>query len=624
METVTTVVNSVRAKLQWKNAASNGTTKEANGHNHSHKEEGEEKSALEIIEEPLDYNEVLKHLGQFGPWQMRIFFLLWLVSAYDGLVTVVFAFTGFVPNSRCAIPFCEHQSNSTYFADTQGNFAEYVQLGIPKHLLEDGNSCQYYGMKNLPNADPSHVLGKESCDFYLSELQRNSTDLELMSCTSDDLLFDTTLVEDSLVTIYGLTCDRKWIKSLLGAIFMVGVFIGSYVFGVLADKFGRMPAIMTGVTVTAVSGILGGFMSTSSGGFGFFRFLTGFGAKGLFMVAFVLAVEVIGHKFAAIVGIAMSIPFALGELVLGLEAYFVRDWKTLQLVAHAPWLALLILWFFLPESPRWLIATGETEKARNVVKQGARVNKRDIPVNVLHPGPKPKDQLEKEHQPLGTLDLFRPSVILWRSLNLSWQWFSVTFCYYGLSFSSTSLSGDPYLNFCLNVFIEIPGYIFALFVMDCWGRRPILSFCQAVSGVACILAGLLVTVPSLGALQLVLTLIGKFGSSAGFAIVYLYSAELFPTRLRTTAIGFFSVTARIGAILSFLVELMAHVWKPAPMIIMGGTAVVAGFMAARLPETVGQDLPDTMEDAINMNKRSNRGFLTCVCPKNLHEIVADS
>ena len=36
----------------------------------------------------------------------------------------------------------------------------------------------------------------------------------------------------------------------------------------------------------------------------------------------------------------INIPFAVGELVLGLEAFLVRDWRTLQLVAHAPVLAL--------------------------------------------------------------------------------------------------------------------------------------------------------------------------------------------------------------------------------------------------------------------------------------------
>ena len=55
-------------------------------------------------------------------------------------------------------------------------------------------------------------------------------------------------------------------------------------------------------------------------------------------------------------------------------------------------------------------------------------------------------------------------------------------------------------------FTLIPtGYIFCLMAMDCWGRRPILSFCQAISGLACIAAGLLFplteTNPGIGGLQ---------------------------------------------------------------------------------------------------------------------------
>ena len=42
----------------------------------------------------LNYDEVLEYIGQFGSFQKRIFFLLWLVSAAGGIAVMVFAFTG--------------------------------------------------------------------------------------------------------------------------------------------------------------------------------------------------------------------------------------------------------------------------------------------------------------------------------------------------------------------------------------------------------------------------------------------------------------------------------------------------------------------------------------------------
>ena len=49
-----------------------------------------------------------------------------------------------------------------------------------------------------------------------------------------------------------------------------------------------------------------------------------------------------------------------------------------------------------------------------------------------------------------------------------------------------------------------------------------------------------------GALRITLAMIGKFGAAASFAAVYLYTAELYPTQIRSTAVGMCSMMARIG------------------------------------------------------------------------------
>ena len=59
----------------------------------------------------------------------------------------------------------------------------------------------------------------------------------------------------------------------------------------------------------------------------------------------------------------------------------------------------------------------------------------------------------------GIRDLFQPSQMKYRTLNMFYQWCAVTLAYYGLTFSSTDLAGDPYANFCSGVGIEIPGIL---------------------------------------------------------------------------------------------------------------------------------------------------------------------
>lgn len=103
--------------------------------------------------------------------------------------------------------------------------------------------------------------------------------------------------------------------------------------------------------------------------------------------------------------------------------------------------------------------------------------------------------------------------------------------------------------------------------MDSWGRKPIFSTSLILTGVACIPVGLLddgnvfkTILPLVGMIQICYKSFihdveflnsdysGKFGASAAFSIVYLYTAELFPTAIRSTATGLCSMMARIGGI----------------------------------------------------------------------------
>ena len=76
-----------------------------------------------------------------------------------------------------------------------------------------------------------------------------------------------------------------------------------------------------------------------------------------------MAVETVGPKTKTLVSMMMPASFAVGVAIDGLVAMSVRNWRTYQIVLGAPFLALMIFYFFLPESPRWLIATGRYKEA---------------------------------------------------------------------------------------------------------------------------------------------------------------------------------------------------------------------------------------------------------------------
>lgn len=492
---------------------------------------------------------------------------------------------------------CENSSNASYDL-TNGTFPDYVTLATNADDLESGASCsvkQYNGTV-------------QDCQSFIDILESSDHQSRIYSAECSDLVFDQSVVLDSIVTQYGLTCDRQIIKNIIGAVYMVGLMVGSFGFGILSDAIGRKKALMVGLVLTSTSGVLGAFMPNEVL-FGIMRFLSGVGAKGLFMIAFVLSVEFTGQKYSAYLGVAIQIPFALGEMVVGFQAYFIRNWVYLQLAAYAPIILGCLLWFPLPESPRWLLSKNQANQARKITQIGAKTNNVPLSDDLLHSEKPYEDQTS-----LNVLDTLRPFPILTRSLNLWFQWFCVTFCYYGLAFGSTELLGDVHLNYFLSAFIEIPGYVFAMLVMDCWGRRPILAFCQLVAGLGCILAGLLAGNEDLAILQVCFALIGKMMSSASFAIVYQFTAELFPTAIRTTAVGNCSAIARFGAVFALLADAMADIWTPLPMVLMGALAVCAGFLATFLPETVGLPLPQSVQEALDISERADkRGLCTFTC-----------
>ena len=98
-----------------------------------------------------------------------------------------------------------------------------------------------------------------------------------------------------------------------------------------------------------------------------------------------------------------------------------------------------------------------------------------------------------------------------------------------------------------------------------------------------------------------MSLIGKFGATASFAIVFVYTAEMFPTEIRSTAVGASSLCGRIGGILAPQIAMLDTIWDPLPLLVMGTGSLIGGILVfVFLPETLGKKLPDSMQEALNL------------------------
>ena len=75
-----------------------------------------------------------------------------------------------------------------------------------------------------------------------------------------------------------------------------------------------------------------------------------------------------------------------------------------------------------------------------------------------------------------------------RTLNVFYNWFVTTLCYYGLTFMATDLTGNFFSDYSLLIFVEIPAHFYCILALDRIGRKRILAFSLMLSGVCCIVA----------------------------------------------------------------------------------------------------------------------------------------
>ncbi len=495
--------------------------------------------------------------------------------------------------TRCLVPECESANRTSYYRDEETG---QRHRWVPQ---EADGTCSRYVPKTSWGS--SLVDDEHGCETYVELVsgRMGEDQVELRACDKSELVLDRSVRQDSLAAEFGLICEDAYRHGLLGTTYMAGMLVGSPVAGAVADARGRLVAVAACCALMAAAGVATA-AAPGVATVAVLRFLTGAGAMGALMCNFVLLVETLPASEVVFWALLFNIPFAVGETILGLEAYLIRDWRTLHIVAFAPTLLLPAVYFLVRESPRWLMAVGREKEALDVMREVAAKNGRDVNMDDFRTSSS-RESASNNDQQAGRkesfYDLIRSRTLVLRCLWMFYQWFACTMGYFGLSFSSTSLSGDAYLNFCLNVFIEVPSYLFVALFLDCWGRRPVLVLLQAVSGVSCIAAGLLHGYRSLWLLQLLLSLAGKFGSTAAFSIVYLYTAELFPTAYRSSVTGACSAAARVGAALSLLIQHLGIYWGPLPMVLLGGTSLVAGILATRFPETTGRPMPDSIEQA---------------------------
>uniref|UniRef100_A0A8C2X1M1 Solute carrier family 22 member 6 n=1 Tax=Cyclopterus lumpus TaxID=8103 RepID=A0A8C2X1M1_CYCLU len=464
--------------------------------------------------------------------------------------------------------------------------------GIPEHHCSLSVEEKQFIKAFIP-MDPSGMR-LDRCKRYVEPQWQllvpnntaNVSQLQTEGCL-DGWTFDNSEFHATTVSEWELVCSLRPLKQMIQTIYMGGVLAGAIVFGGLSDRFGRRSVLIWSYLQLGILGCSSALSPTYSA-YCVFRFLSGMAVSGIILNAVSLKVEWIPTKERTLVGTLTSFFFTFGQMILAGLAYWLRDWRKLQLIVCAPMFLFFSYSWWYVESARWLVLNRRSEEALKSLHRVARINGKPEVVDKL--------TLESSHSTFTAYDLLRTRGMRRISICLVAVWFSTSFAYYGLAMDLQKFRGDIYQIQIIFGAVDFPAKLMALGMLTYLGRRVSQATCLFLSALI-IFANIFVPT-EMQTMRTALACLGKGFTSASFTTVYLYTGELYPTVIRQTGMGFVSTMARVGSMAApaVLMDYISQVFPSLPNVVYGGAAVLAGCFACFLPETLNMPLPYTIED----------------------------
>jgi putative MFS transporter len=383
--------------------------------------------------------------------------------------------------------------------------------------------------------------------------------------------------------------------------------LGGFFFSAISDHISRKSIVLIGVFLTTALTLLIPFVQTADQ-LMTVRLLTGIGAGGVVSAAFPIAAELMPaqHRrtYSAVYEMALASSFTVVPFIAGLLAGNANAFRYLALPGGlAVTVIPVVVYFALPESPRWYLRKGQVQVAVDIVNMIIRRSGNRVPPLTLAALGEHHETVPEKLPPYWAL--FAPGQLRWTAVGIlsgicaGTAFFLVSGLLpkaivdqglgVGLGFGLTSLV----------YFASIPGKGFTGFLMEIIGRRWTIFYALAGSlpGIAMMAlahrAGNFATVVMVAG-----GLITGFTVLSAFTATRVYLSEQFPTALRGRGHIFGESFGRLfaGGVAPFLME--PHVGSPT---IFFGTIFVVVAIGAFIPilfgkETVGQ--LETVSEAV--------------------------
>ncbi|WP_375142920.1 MFS transporter [Paenibacillus sp. D2_2] len=327
----------------------------------------------------------------------------------------------------------------------------------------------------------------------------------------------------ALAVDWGLSPQQT---GLFTSINSIGMVFGAALAGLMADKFGRKAVLLWTLVIFAVASGL----SAAATGFAILcvlRFIAGVGLGGELPVASTLVSESVPAKDRGRAVVLLESFWAIGWILSALIAYFVipsYGWRTAFVIGAVPVVYALYLRRSIEDPPRFI---AQSDAGRQKFSIGEKL------------------------QSVWSAPHRRSTIMLWI------LWFTVVFSYYGMFLwlpSVMVLKGFSLVKSFEYVLImtlaQLPGYFTAAYFIEKFGRKFVLVLYLVLTAASAAWFGSATTEGMLIASGICLS----FFNLGAWGGMYAYTPELYPTKVRSTGVGFAASFGRVGGVIApFLV-----------------------------------------------------------------------
>jgi len=403
---------------------------------------------------------------------------------------------------------------------------------------------------------------------------------------------------------------------------LVGCILGAVLSGIVSDKFGRKrPLLLSAFLFTIAS--LGTGSSACYFTFIIFRMIGGVGiglasALSPMYIAEIAPAHLRGrfvslNQMTIVIGIlaAQVINLLIADKVpKGATDAFIQaswngqiGWRWMFYACAVPAIAFFLLTFLVPESPRWLVKVGKSEKAFPTLKKiGGEDYARKEMNNI-------QATLDDISEKVDFKTLFKPAygVILLIGIFLAvfqqWCGINTVFNYAEEIFTAAGYGvSDTLFNIVITGSVNMIFTLVAMFTVDKWGRKKLMLFGSIGLAIDYILLGsaFYLGLKGIAVLTFVVMAIAIYAMSLA-PIVWVILSEIFPNRIRGAAMALATFTLWIACfILTYTFPLLNKSFGAAGTFWVYAGICLIGFIfiLMKLPETKGKSLEEIEKELV--------------------------